>query len=172
MPTIGAPYNPDLITFIEQQMEKSSNSYFDTTLNFIKWNTAIVVAATLWFANYFINTTTKLNLCQEIFAIISLIFFVGAMGCSIWIFYSISKYFNKHWVLCSQWRESVITNSLNPPQDRQIQQNEVIKDLLDHYQNLPKKAKKFDNAILLQMVILYLGLGSFVVFIILIKLLP
>lgn len=66
----------------------------------------------------------------------------------------------------------MLATSHFPPQESKMQQSEVIKGLLDHYRNLPKNAKNFDNAILLQMVILYLGLGSFVVFIFLIKLLP
>jgi hypothetical protein len=162
----------ELMDHIEGEIEKSSKAYFDTTLNFIKWNTAIAVAVILWFGNYVINTTKNLSPIQWVFVIISLIFLTGTIVYSIKIFYSVSKYFNQYWILCSRWRESVLS-VWNPPSANQPRpQNNVVTDLINHHQTLPTKAKNFDTALILQMSMLCIGIGSFVVFIVLTKLLP
>jgi hypothetical protein len=171
MATLREKFDPNLVEHIEHKMENTSKSYFDTTLNFIKWNTAISVAATLWFGNYIINSNATLNIYQGISVLFSLIFLLGSILCSIVIFYTISKYFNKHWILYSQWRESyMLCSSPCPTPEEQKQQNEVITGLLDYYKNLPKKAASFDAALCIQMVMLFLGLCGFFAFIVLIKL--
>jgi len=65
----------------------------------------------------------------------------------------------------SHWRESLVSattggNALTT----------VAQGLIDHYENLPKNAKSFDTALIGQWVLLCLGLGCFVVFIINLKL--
>ena len=146
-------------------MEKSSESYFETTLDFIKWNTAFAVAAILWFGNYLINAITNFNPFQSFLAVFTLLLFVGSIAWSIGFFYYVSRYFNKHWILMSHWRESLVSattggNALTT----------VAQGLIDHYENLPKNAKSFDTALIGQWVLLCLGLGCFVVFIINLKL--
>jgi len=100
---------------IEYLMENISKLYFDTTLNFIKWNTAISVATILWFGNFIINSTATLNRYQGIFVIFSLLFLLGSIGCSLGIFYDTSKFFNDYWILCAKRRESIfLSSSLSP----------------------------------------------------------
>jgi hypothetical protein len=150
-------------------MDKSRELYFGTTLDFIKWNTAFAVAAILWFGNYLINTTTSLNFNQWVAAIIILGFFVGSILWSVVIFYFVSKYFNKYWVLCSRWRESVMCST--PPMDdaSRVLQSEVITEIRNHYQNLPEEAKSFDRILFFQWILFCLGLGSLAGFIVCIK---
>jgi hypothetical protein len=155
-----------LIEQIEEKMDSTSTIYFETILNFIKWNTAIAVAATLWFGNYVINVTTKLSSFQWQFAIFSLIFFIGTIFCAIVIFYFISNYFNRYWILCSDWRESIRSDlSPHPSHYQQRHQIETSRSLLDHYLGIPRRAKSFDRALLAQMVMLCLGLVCFILFV-------
>ena len=97
----------DLIEHIEKQMDTVSQSYFKTATNLIKWNTALAVAAILWFGNFIINTPKSLDMILQITAYGSLWALVIAVAISIGLFYSVSRYFNNYWVLCSEWRESV-----------------------------------------------------------------
>jgi len=156
------PDNRELIEYIEDQMQKSSQSYFETTTNLIKWNTALAVAAILWFGNFIVNTTKPWNFVLTITAIFSLFCLVIAIGISIAIFFLVSRYFNQYWILCSQWRESVVAG-YRPELG-------VIDRLTAHYQELPKTAKKFDRYMYLQIFLLAAGLGFFCGFILAFKL--
>ncbi len=161
--------NQELIDYIEMQMENSCKSYFDTILNFIKWNTALAIAAILWFGNYIINVTTILNQFQWTAAISCLLLFFFTIVYSIAIFYMVSEYHNQLWILRSQWLESV--KESRPPQTEESQkrQNAVIGKLREYYQNSPKIAKSFDIHLSLQMLMLCLGLIVFIAFIISMK---
>jgi hypothetical protein len=156
------PDNRELIEYLEDQMQKSSQSYFETTTNLIKWNTALAVAAILWFGNFIVNTTKPWNFVLTITAILSLFCLVIAIGISIAIFFLVSRYFNQYWVLCSQWRESIV-GEYRPELG-------VITRLTEYYQNLPKTAKSFDYYMLLQIFLLAAGLGFFCGFILAFKL--
>jgi hypothetical protein len=153
-----------LIKHIEQEMDKTSKSYFDTTLDFIKWNTAFAIAAILWFGNYLINSIMNLNPFQSSLAVFTLLLFVSSIAWSIGFFYYVSRYLNKHWILMSEWRESLVSAATGG-----IASTSVGQGLIDHYQNLPKDAKSFDTALIGQWVLLCLGFGSFIVFIINLK---
>lgn len=162
---------PGLIECIEQEMNGTSKAYFDTTLDFIKWNTAFAVAAILWFGNYLITAITNLNSYQSSLAVFTLLLFVGSIAYSIGFFYTVSRYFNQYWILCSQWRESVfLLNSPRPIQDAERIRIEVSNRLLNYYKNIPNKAKSFDTALIGQWVLLCFGFGCFIVFVISIKL--
>jgi hypothetical protein len=96
---------------------------------------------------------------------------LGSILLSIGIFYEMSKYFNEYWILCAKRRGSIwLLSSPRPIQDAEFKRIDSSNKLMDHYQKLPKKAESFDTALCLQMVMLFLGLGSFFAFIILIKL--
>jgi hypothetical protein len=155
------PNDRGLVDHIEQQMDKSAQSYFETTTNLIKWNTALAVAAILWFGNFIVNTTKPLGGILTITATISLLCLVVSIGISIAIFFLVSRYFNQYWILCSQWRESVVGNYA--PQDC------VIDRLTVHYKELPKTAKTFDRFMYLQIFLLAAGLGFFIGFILAFK---
>jgi hypothetical protein len=153
---------PGLIEYVEQEINQTSKAYFDSTLDFIKWNTALAVAAILWIGNYLINAPTNFNHFQLSLAVFTLLLFIGCIAWSIAIFYYVSRYFNKHLILLSEWRESLVsvaTGGTGSPS--------VTQGLINHFQNLPKEAKSFDIAIIGQWVLLCLGLGFFIVFIIL-----
>jgi len=123
------------------------------------------VAAILWFGNYLINAITNLNPFQSYLAVFTLLFFVGSIAWSIGFFYYVSRYFNKNWILMSQWRESLVSEATVGNVSIAVAQG-----LIDHYKNLPKDAKSFDTALIGQWVLLCLGLGCFIVFIINLKL--
>ena len=122
----------------------------------------IAVAAILWFGNFIVNTTKPLNFILMVTATISLLCLVVAIGISIAIFFLVSRYYNQYWVLCSQWRESVV-GEYRPELG-------VIDRLTAHYQDLPKTAKTFDRYMYLQIFLLAAGLGSFCGFMIALKL--
>ncbi|MHB8164586.1 MAG: hypothetical protein ACYDDV_09655 [Methanoregula sp.] len=156
---------------IEQLMENVSKLYFDTILNFIKWNTAISVATILWFGNFIINSTVTLNWNQGIFVIFSLLFLLFSVALSIGIFYDTSKFFNEYWILCAKRRESIfLSNSPRPIPEAEFKRIVSSNKQMNHYQKIPKIAERFDTEIFLQMVMMFLGLGCFLIFIILIKL--
>ena len=152
---------PELREYVEKEMKDSSKSYFETTLDFIKWNTAFAVAAILWFGNYLISATTTLNRFQLAFAVFTLLLFVCSIAWSIGFFYYVSRYFNKYWILCSEWRESLVSEMTGGHASTSVAQ-----DLIDHYQNLPKTAESFDTVLIGQWSLLCLGLGCFVIFIV------
>jgi ABC-type multidrug transport system fused ATPase/permease subunit len=156
---------PGLIEYVEQEMNTTSKAYFETTLDFIKWNTAFAVAAILWFGNYLINAITNLTPFRSSLAVFTLILFVSSIAWSIGFFYYVSRYFNKHWILMSQWRESLVSSATGGPASTTVTQG-----LIDHYKNLPNEAERFDIALIGQWVLLSLGLGCFIVFIINLKL--
>ena len=74
MPTVQGKFDLKVIEHIEQQIDDSSKSYFETTLNFIKWNTAISIGAVLWLGNYVITTKTSFDLLSKILVFFSLFF--------------------------------------------------------------------------------------------------
>jgi len=154
----------ELVEYIEKQMETNSHSYFETVMDFLKWNTALAVGAILWFGNFIINTSKPLNTTLQVTAYSSLWALVLAIGVSIALFFLVSRYFNEYWVLCSEWRESVVGNYDS--------YTHVINRLIAYYKNLPKTAKMFDRYLFLQMILLCAGMGFFVGFIIAFKQTP
>lgn len=166
-----ANFDPKQFEYIEQQMEDSSKSYFETTLNFIKWNTAISVGAVLWLGNNIATSTTVLTQTSKLFVIFSLIFFIGSVLVSVGIFYEVSKHFKDCWILNTRWRQSyLISSSSCPTSNEQKEVLETISNLSEHVKNFPKKAESFDNFVTLQLLLQVFGLLSFFAFIILIKL--
>jgi hypothetical protein len=153
----------DLIDYVENKIEKSSTSYFDTTVNLIKWNTALAVGAILWFGNFIVNDTKPLGLVLQFTAYLSLLSLVITIAISIGIFFGISRFFNTYWVICSKWRESFWNYN---PDERPVD------NLINYYRNLPEVAKTFDFFLLSQIFFLALGMGAFVGFIIAFKSAP
>jgi hypothetical protein len=163
-------FDPNVFKYIEQQMEDSSKSYFETTLNFIKWNTAISVGVVLWLGNYIATSTTILAQTPKYFVLFSFIFFIESMLISVGIFYDISKHFNECWILNIRWRQSYLTSSSScPTRNEQAEIRKTISDLAEHVKKFLKKAESFDNWVTVQMVLQVFGVFSFLAFIILIK---
>jgi len=158
---------PELIEYVKQEMKESSKLYFNTILDFLKWNTAFAVAAILWFGNYLINTTTIVKPIHLFFATFTLLLFVFSIAWSIVIFYYVSKHINEYWILVSRWRESLVSRATGTVL---ADESKVTQALIDYHQNLPKEVKSFDTAIIGQWILLCLGLGSFVYFIIFVNL--
>ena len=153
----------DLIDHIENKIEKSSTSYFDTTVNLIKWNTAVAVGAILWFGNFIVNTSKPLNCILQLTAYSSLFSLGLAIAISIGIFFAMSRYFNEYWVICAKWRESL----------REYRPEEhPIDPLINHNKSLPNVAKTFDRYLSYQILFLSLGVGFFIGFIIAFKQIP
>jgi hypothetical protein len=170
MPIPQVQFDPNVNELIEQRMEDSSKSYFKTTLNFIKWNTAISIGAVLWLGNYVVTTTIKLDQNLKFIECISLGFFLASVFISVVIFYGISKYFKECWILNTRWRNSYLVSSSSCATDaEQIEVNEVISSFAEHVRSLPKKAETFDNLVTLQLILQFLGLICFFAFIILVK---
>jgi len=167
MPTVQGKFDLKVIEHIEQQIDDSSKSYFETTLNFIKWNTAISIGAVLWLGNYVITTKTSFDLLSKILVFFSLFFFLASLLISVGIFYEVSKFFNKCWILNSRWRKSYLASTSSCPiEAEQTEVNEVISDLSEHQKNLPEKAEFFDFWITAQLFLQFLGLFCFFAFII------
>jgi len=151
-------------------MEESSRTYFNTTLNFLKWNTAISIGAVLWLGNYIVNTKDILDQTQKISLLLSLGFFICSVLISVGIFYGISKHFKESWVLNIRWRQSYLVSSSSCPTDTEMTEvNQVISDLAEHVKKLPTKASIFNWLVSLQLLLQFLGMCLFFRFIILIK---
>jgi hypothetical protein len=158
-----------LIKEVEQKMENTSKSYFDTTINFIKWNTAIAIAAILWFGNYIVSTPIVLSESQLFTGIIYLAYFVVAITMSIIAFYRVSHYQSEYWILCAEWRNCLIEPYPSTEEGKR-KQSEVSTRLVNYYDSIPKEGKKFDKVLLWQISSLLLGLVWFIGFILMIKL--
>jgi len=167
MPIVEGQFDLNVVEHIEQQIDDSSKSYLETTLNFIKWNTAISIGAVLWLGSYVITATTSFDLLSKILVFFALLFFLVSLLISVGIFYEVSKFFNKCWILNSRWRKIYLASSSScPTEAEQREGNEVISDLSKHQQNLPKRAKFFDFLITAQLFLLFFGLLCFFAFII------
>jgi len=155
---------------IESIMEESSKTYFDTTLNFLKWNTAISIGAVLWLGSYVVNTKDTLDPTQKISLLFSLGFFIFSILTSVGIFYGISNHFKKCWVLNIRWRQSYLVSSSSCPADIEMKETtQVISDLSQHMRELPTKATIFNWLVSFQLLLQFFGMCLFLYFIILVK---
>jgi hypothetical protein len=163
-------FDQKVFDYIEQQMEESSKSYFETILNFIKWNTAISVGSVLWLGNYIATSTTILAQTPKYFVLFSFLFFIGSVVISVGIFYDISRHFKDCWILNTRWRQSYLTSTSScPTSDEQKEIIGTISELSEHVKNFPKKAESFDNWVIVQMLLQVFGLISFFALIVMIK---
>jgi hypothetical protein len=164
------PFDQQVFEKIEKIMEESSKIYFDTTLNFLKWNTAISIGAVFWLGTYVISSKDVLDPIQKQSLLLSLGFFIFSVLISVGIFYGISKHFKNCWVLNVRWRQSYLVGSSSCPAEAEITEvNQVISDLAEHIKKLPRKATIFDWLVSFQLLLQFLGMCLFLKFIILIK---
>ena len=149
---------PPEIIEIEKKLEDSRKSYFEDTINFVKWTTTFAIAAALWFgANLHLNDS--MNLIKVGAAFCSLLSLLISIVCAMIIFYSVTKYWNETWKMHNRHRSSLMAQSTQTKEEVKTV-GEIATKLSDD-DEVEKIASKFITTTYWHMVCLIIGISLF-----------
>lgn len=148
---------PEIIE-IEKKLEDSRKSYFEDTINFVKWTTTFAIAVTLWFgANlHLTDSMSSIKIGAAFFSLLSLLIsIVFAMT----IFYSVTKYWNETWKMHNKHRSSLMAQPAQTKEE--VKKVGEISTQLSDDKEVENLASAFIKTTYWHMVFLILGISLF-----------